>query len=222
MAIYTQTIEGTNTVFPISAYDPTNPATIQFTANWGDTSQEAVIVPRYNNRDREYYYEFQKTYEFPGSYTAAICARRISSSFAESVKQLVVYNVVVDSLTAAELLPTLKVVDIANFATYNMFYLNFDDDGVNRSWRNRQITIPVTFGNTIVGYLSASYSVAVSGTIGVSLSANQVFNQNWPLRTKLPFEVIERDNNVVPPVTTSLLKGFVYVYEAATKSAIFL
>jgi len=222
MAINVQTIEGANTVFPVSAYDPTNPASIQFVAAWGDTSQETVVVSRFNNRDREYYYEFQKTYEFPGTYVAAICARRISSSFAESNRQLVVYSVAVDSLTAAELLPTLKIADIANFAAYNIFYFNFDDDGVNRSWSNRQITIPVTFGNTIVGYMSASYSTAVSGTIGVSISANQIANQNWPLRTRLPFEIIERDNNVVPPVTTSLLKGFVFVYEATTKSAIFL
>lgn len=222
MPIFVQTTEGINTVFPVSAYDPTNPSSIQFVAAWGDTTQETVTASRYNNRDREYYYEFSKTYEFPGSYSAAISARRVSSTLAETVKQLTTYTVNVDSLSGVELLPTLKIADLTNFTDYRIFYINVDDDGVNRSWVNKQISIPVTFGASIVGYLSASYSNAVSGTIGVSLSTNQVLNQNWPLRTRLPFEILERDNNQVPPVITSLLKGYVYVYQAATNSAIFL
>jgi len=222
MPIFVQTVEGINTVFPVSAYDPTNPFSIQFVASWGDTSQETVTATRYNNKDREYYYEFQKTYEFPGSYTASICARRTSPNIAQSVKQLATYTVNVDGLSGVELAPTLKVADIANFSAYEIFYFNIDDDGINRSWVNRRISIPISFGQTIVGYMSAAYSTAVPGRIGISLSANQIINQNWPLRTRLPFEILERDNNQVPSVVTSLLKGYVYVYEATTKSAIFL
>lgn len=217
-----QTVEGTNTVFPVSAYDPTNPAQIVLTANWGDGSQESIIVSRYNNRDREYYYEFNKTYEFPGSYLASISGRRISNSISESSKQLATYEIDVDSIELPEPLPVLKVVDVSNFVDYSIFYFNVDDDGVSRSWTNREISIPVSFGTSILGYLSAIYSTLQPGTIGVTLTANQVFVQNWPLKTKLPFEILERDNNVSPAVITSLLRGYIYVYEATTKSAIFL
>lgn len=216
------TAEGTNTIFPVSAYDPINPTQIVLIANWGDGSEESIIVSRYNNKDREYYYEFNKTYEFPGTYLASISARRISNSISESSKQLATYDVTVDSIIQPEPLPVLKVVDISNFVDYGIFYFNVNDDGISRSWINRQISIPVSFGTSIIGYLSAVYNEGSPGTIGVTLTANQVFVQNWPLRTKLPFEILERDNNTVPSTVTSLLRGFVYVYEATTKSAIFL
>jgi len=222
MALYTTTAEGINTVFPVSAYDPTNPQSIGITANWGDGSEESVQVSRYNNKDREYYYEFNKTYEFPGTYTASISGFRYSSQLASTSKQLATYIVTVDTLSAQEPYPVLKIADLANFVDYKVFYFNVDDDGVNRGWVNRQISIPVSFGNTVLGYLSASYSTAVSGIIGISLSANQISNQNWPLRTRLPFEIQELDNNQMPPVFSSLLRGYVYVYEATTNSAVFL
>jgi len=219
---YVQTVEGTNTIFPISAYDPINPAQILLIANWGDGSQESVVVSRNGNRDREYYYEFNKTYEFPGTYNTYISAARISSALPGTSKQLATYQVTVESNIPADPLPVLKIADISNFVDYSIFYLNIDDDGVSRSWANKQLTIPVLFGTTIIGYISAVYGVDKPGTIGITLTANQVSVQNWPLKTKLPFEVIERDTGVTPPVITSLFKGYVYVYEATTKSAIFL
>ena len=223
MALPVQTIAGINTVFPVSAFDPTNPAKIMFTANWGDGSEEAVNVSRYNNIDSQYYFEFNKTYEFPGTYLANISGGRISSGLTDTSKQIVTYVVEVSSIETGEPLPVLKIADLANFADYRMFYLNVDDDGQNRSWVNKQITAPVAFGTNIIGYLSAAYNEEVPGVIGLSLSANQITNQNWPLRTRIPFEIIEKDNtNPSLPVTSILFRGYVYVYETATKFAIFL
>jgi len=222
MAISFNTIEGINTVFPISAYDPTNPTQINIVANWGDGSEERVLASRYKNRDREYYYEFNKTYEFPGTFTVIFSGARVSSTFAETVSQLASYVVTVDTFNPVEPLPVLKVVDISNYVGYKLFYFNVDDDGVPRSWTDRQIYIPVSFGTTVIGFLSASYNNTLSGTIGVSLTANQVINQNWPLKTNLPFEILEKDNTQDPPVVSTLLRGYMYVYEATTNSAIFL
>ena len=128
----------------------------------------------------------------------------------------------VETLTANDPLPRLKVINTANFVGYNMFTLTIDDDGVLRGWQNRQITIPVSLNGTILGFLSASYSPAVSGTIGISLTANQTSNLNWPINTDLLIEVLEQDYNTNPYTITSLFKGYLYIYETAEYSAIFI
>ena len=131
MALTVNTATGLNTIFPVSAYDPMNPQSIGITANWGDGSQESVKVFRYNNRDREYYYEFNKTYEIASTYLASICAFRFDPQINSTGKQLAQYNVVVDSLTAQDAFPVLKIADISNFVDYKVFYFNVDDDVVS-------------------------------------------------------------------------------------------
>ena len=220
MANDVSTFEGINTVFPVSAYDPLNADSLIFVFNWGDGSQEQVLVPRISSQ--RYYYEFQKTYEFPGTYLAVVSAYRPVGIASSSPKQLALFNVTVESLTANDPLPRLKVMNAANFVGYNMFTLTIDDDGVLRGWQNRQVSIPVSFNGTVLGFLSASYSPAVSGTIGISLTANQVSNLNWPTNTNLFIEVLEKDNNTNPYTITSLFKGYLYIYETAEYSAIFI
>lgn len=220
MAISVSTLEGINTIFPVSAYDPLDSSFLVFVANWGDGSEEGVRVYRKQGTTKQYYYEFSKIYEMPSTYTALICAYRPDTLSPSSVKQLAIYSVVVDSLTAQEPLPVLKVLNLSNFPSYNLFYLNVDDDGIQRSWTNKTLSAVVTFGNNILGYLSAAYSPAVSGRIGLSLSANQVFNQNWPLKTNLPFQIIERNN--ISQELSILFRGYIYVYETAVNSAILI
>ena len=214
------TFVGINTMFPVSAYDPFNAQTVTFVANWGDGSQEQQVVGRASSQ--QYFYGFQKTYEFPGTYLAMISAYRNTSLTSSSPTQLATYNVVVTSLTANEPLPTLKVMSVVNFVNYRMFTLTIDDDGVLRSWNNKIVRIPVSLDGTVLGFLSAAYSSTAPGTIGISLTANQVANMNWPLNTSLNLEILETDNNEAPPVTSLLFKGYLLIYETANYSAIFM
>ena len=168
MAILVNTLDGINTIFPVSAYDPLDSAFLVFTANWGDGSEESVQVYRKQGTTREYYYEFSKIYEMPSTYTALICAYRPDTLSPSSIKQLAIYSVTVDSLTAQEPLPVLKVLNISNFPSYDLFYLNVDDDGVQRSWVIKTLSAVVTFGSNVLGYLSAAYSPAIAGRIVLS------------------------------------------------------